>query len=141
MSSIKCKPSHLSLNVLTHWGRVTHICIGNLTIIGSDNGLSLNRRQAIIRTNVGTLLIGPLATNFGEIFIEIHTFSFMKMHLNISSGKWRPSCLGLSVLILDMLNLVYLERTKSIPWLLIPWLLASPGHQQAWYWQYKNQAA
>ena len=26
--------------VLTHWGRVTHICVGNLTIIGSDNGLS-----------------------------------------------------------------------------------------------------
>ena len=24
---------------LTHWGRVTHICFGNLTIIGSDNGL------------------------------------------------------------------------------------------------------
>ena len=23
---------------LTHWGRVTHICISNLTIIGSDNG-------------------------------------------------------------------------------------------------------
>ena len=25
---------------LTHWGRVTHICVGNLTIIGSDSGLS-----------------------------------------------------------------------------------------------------
>ena len=25
--------------LLTHWGRVTHICVGNLTIIGSDNGL------------------------------------------------------------------------------------------------------
>ena len=33
---------------LTHWGRVTHICVGNLTIIGSDNGLSPGRRQAII---------------------------------------------------------------------------------------------
>ena len=32
---------------LTHWGRVTHICVGNLTIIGSDNGLSPGRRQAI----------------------------------------------------------------------------------------------
>ena len=26
--------------VLTHWGRVTHIYVGNLTIIDSDNGLS-----------------------------------------------------------------------------------------------------
>ena len=25
---------------LTHWGRVTHICVSKLTIIGSDNGLS-----------------------------------------------------------------------------------------------------
>ena len=36
------------LNVRTHSGRVTHICVGNLTIIGSDNGLSPGRRQAII---------------------------------------------------------------------------------------------
>ena len=38
--------------VLTHWGRVTHICVGNLTLIGSDNGLSPGRRHAIIWTNV-----------------------------------------------------------------------------------------
>ena len=24
--------------------------------------------------------------------------------------------------------------TRSISWLLMPWLLASPGHQQPWYW-------
>ena len=46
------------LNVLTHWGRVTHICVGNLTTIGSDNGLSPGRRQAIIWTNAGILSIG-----------------------------------------------------------------------------------
>ena len=49
---------------LTHWGRVTHICVGNLTIIGPDNGLSPGRRQAIIWTNAGILLIGPWGTNF-----------------------------------------------------------------------------
>ena len=36
---------------LTHWGRVTHICAGNLAIICSDNGLPPGRRQAIIQTN------------------------------------------------------------------------------------------
>ena len=51
-------------HVLTHWGRVTYIRIGKLTIIGSDNGLSPGRRQAIIWTNAGILLIGPLGTNF-----------------------------------------------------------------------------
>ena len=81
----------------THWGRVTHICVGNLTIIGPDNDLSPGRRQAIIRTNAGILLIEPLRANFSEISIEIHTFSFKEMHLIMPSGKWRPFCLGLSV--------------------------------------------
>ena len=86
------------MSVLTHWGRVTHICVGNLTIIGSDNGLSPSWRQAIIWTNAGILLIGSLATNFNKILIEVHAFSFKEMHLKMSSGKWPPSCLGLSVL-------------------------------------------
>ena len=84
--------------LLTHWGRVTHICVGNLTIISSDNGLAPGRRQAIIWTNAGILLIGPWETNFSEILISIHAFSFKKIHLKISSAKWRPFCLGLNVL-------------------------------------------
>ena len=83
---------------LTHWGRVTHICVSKLTIIGSDNGFSPGRRQAIIWANAGILLIGPLGTNFSEILIGIQTFSFKKMHLKMSSAKWRPFCLGLNVL-------------------------------------------
>ena len=83
---------------LTHWGRVTHICVGNLIIIGLDNGLSPDRRQAIIWTNAGILLIGPLGTNFSELSIEILTFSFKKMRLKVSSAKRRPFWLGLYVL-------------------------------------------
>ena len=86
---------------LTHWGRVTHICVGKLTIIGSDNGLSPGRRQTIIWTNAGILLIWPLVTNFNEIPTEIYIFSFKKMHLKMSNGKWRPSCLGLNVLTMN----------------------------------------
>ena len=33
-----------------------------------------------------------------KALIEIYTFSFKKMHLEMSSGKWKPSCLGLNVL-------------------------------------------
>ena len=77
---------------------MTHICVSKLTIIGSDNGLSPGRRQAIIWTNAGILLIGPLGTNFSEISITILAFSFTKMRLKVSSGKWRPFCLGLNVL-------------------------------------------
>ena len=83
---------------LTHWGRVMHICVGKLTIIGSDNGLSPQRRQTIIWTNAGMLLIGTLGTNFSEILIEIQTFSLKKICLKTSSAKWRPSCLGLNEL-------------------------------------------
>ena len=83
---------------LTHSGRARHICVSKLVIIGSDNGMSSDRRQAIISTNTGIVLIGPLGTNFSEILIEIHTFSFKKMLLKMSSGKGRPFCLGLNVL-------------------------------------------
>ena len=84
--------------LLTHWGRVTHLCVGKLTIIGSDNGLSPGRRQAIIWTNDGMLLIWALGTNFSEILSEIQTFSFWKNRLKVSSAKWRPFCLGLNEL-------------------------------------------
>ena len=31
----------------------------------------------------------------------------------------------------------YLGLTRSISWLLMPWLFTSPGHQQPWYWLYR----
>ena len=74
--------------VLTHWGRLTHICVSKLTTIGLDNGLSLDQCQTIIWTNVGILLIGTIGTNFSKILSEVHTFSFTKMHLKISA-KWQ----------------------------------------------------
>ena len=77
-------------NCLAHLGRATHICVSKLTIIGSDIGFAPERRQAIIWTNAGILLFGFSGTNFSEILIEIHTLSFNKMHLKMSSGKWRP---------------------------------------------------
>ena len=82
------------INSLTHWGWVTHICISEITIIGSDNGLSPGRRQTIIWTNAGLSLIGPLGTNFNEILIEIHKFSFKKIHLKMSAILSRPQCVN-----------------------------------------------
>ena len=67
----------MPLAELTHWGPVMHICVSKLTINGSNNYLSPDRRQAIIWTNAGILLIGPLRTNFSEIsiskFVHIHS--------------------------------------------------------------------
>ena len=72
--------------IVTHWGRVTHIGVSKLAIIGSDNGLSPGRRQTIIWTNAWILLIGPLGTNFSEILIEIYIFWLKEMHLEMSSA-------------------------------------------------------
>ena len=73
---------------LTHWGWLTQICISKLTIIVPDNYLN----------QCWDIFIGLLGTNFGEMYIEILTFSFKKMHLEVSSAKWWPFCLGLNVL-------------------------------------------
>ena len=71
--------------VLTHWGRGTHIWVV--------------RRQAIIWTNVGRLLIGPSWTNTSKISIGIQIIIFKKLHLKTLSAKWRQSCIGLNELI------------------------------------------
>ena len=77
-----------------NWG--THICIGKLTIIGSDNGLLPRRWQIIIWTSIGILLIGPLGTNFSEILLEVQTLK--KITLKMSSVKCCPFHFSLNVL-------------------------------------------
>ena len=81
-------------NIEAEW----RICASvNWTTIDSDNGLSPVRRQTIIWTSAGILLIRPLGTNLSEILIEIHTFSFkIQMHLKMSSAQWWQFCLGLN---------------------------------------------
>ena len=44
--------------------------------------------------NQGILLIGPIAKISSEILIAIHTFSFKKMYLKMSSSKWQLFCPG-----------------------------------------------
>ena len=95
--------------ILTLWGRVTHISFSKLTIIGSDNGLSAGRRQAIIWTIAGILFIGPLGT------IQ------KKMHLKIPSVEWQTFCLGLNVLI----QKCHLNST-GIPMIKIRWFQDCP---------------
>ena len=88
----------MSCSDLTHWGRVTQICVGKLIIIGSDNSLWPDRRQAIIWTNAALLSIEPFRTYFSENLIKIKQISLKKLHVKMASAKWRPSCLGLNVL-------------------------------------------
>ena len=108
---------------------MTHICISKLTIIGSDNGLSHGRRQAIIWTNAGILSIRTLGTNFSEILGVIHSFSFSKMHLKMSA-KW--GVFGLSLNELKYQNSTILSSMLFWSWKWTAWLwivvVQKPNH-------------
>ena len=54
--------------ILTHCGRVMHICASDITIIDPHNGLSPDWHQAIICPNDMLLLIRPQGTKFVQIF-------------------------------------------------------------------------
>ena len=98
-----------ALNSLTHWDRLTHICVSklrdvyitslvNYTIIGSDNGLSPLRRQPIIWNNDGLLSIRSRGTYSNEILFEFQEKSIQEYaYENAVCKNWRASCLGLSV--------------------------------------------
>ena len=77
---------------------MTHICVSKLTIIGSDNDLSPDRRQAITWTNAGILLIGALGTNLNEIFIKmfIKKNAFEHVVCETVAILSRPQCVNSS---------------------------------------------
>ena len=126
---------------LTHWGRMPHICVSKLTIIGSDNDLSPGRCQVIIWTNAGLLSIDTLRTNFSEILSEIYTFSLKKMHLKMSSAKWRPLCLGLSVSTQYHTRILLRRRHGSILFALAiqKLYICNSDHRRVWRCQYPNK--
>ena len=107
---------------LTQWGWVLHICISKLTTTGSHNSLLPGWHQAIILTNAGIVNRTP-RNNFREILIEIHTFSFKRIHLKRSSGKWRPFCLSL---MLTQAMITWLMLTQAM----VTWLTHTFKHQQ-----------
>ena len=100
-----------------------HICVSKLTIIGSDNGLSPDRRQAIIWTNAGLLLIGPLGTNFSEILIGIQTFSSEFKHFHSRKCIWKCR----------LRNGVHLSRPQCVKAYLLP---IGPHAENKFQWNF-----
>ena len=102
------------IRMLTHFPLVPHT---NRAGIGLDSGLSPIRRQAIIWINAALLSIGPVERNVSKIRIEIQNFSITKMYLKMSSGKWRPFCLGKNVSLFSQQCICWwlsIRRTLSI---------------------------
>ena len=93
------------------------------SIIGSDNGLSPVRRQAIIWTNDGLLSIRLQGTNTSEILIEIQTFFINENTFQNVVGKMaailsRTPCLKWIFFMnypLDLYHYMFI----SLPWYLI----------------------
>ena len=77
---------------LTHWGQVTHRCVSKLATIGLHGAQPLSEPM---------LKYSKLDTYLGTNLIEIYIISFFLNHFKNVSGKWRPVCLGLNVLIAD----------------------------------------
>ena len=108
---------HMIHMSLTHWGQWTHTCVNKLIIIGSDNGLSPGRHQAIIWTNALILLTGPLGANVSEILNALLKVSFNKMRLNGSSAKLWPfhQCVKKESK-LRLWDTQYLVQQKAVVW-------------------------
>ena len=77
-----------------HWSSTVNITPScrlyasvNWVSIGSGNGLSPIRCQAITWANAGVLSVGPVRTHFSEIRIGILVCLFKKMQLELSSAK------------------------------------------------------
>ena len=75
-------------SALTHWGCATPKCVSKQTIIGQDNSVSPSRRQTIIWTSAGILLIRTIETKFSEIVRAIRPFSFTEMQLKKFARWW-----------------------------------------------------
>ena len=74
-------------NSLTHWGRVTHICVSKLTTIGSDN--NLNQYWNIVNSN----LRNKLQFNFkGCLYIFIQENAFENVVWKMLTILSRPQC-------------------------------------------------
>ena len=98
-----CKTGHVSklpTESLTHWGRATHICVSKLIIIGSDNGLSPVRRQAIVWTMqcwniVNWKLRDKLQwKSKRNSYISIHENAFQNVVWKMAAILSRPQCVN-----------------------------------------------
>ena len=102
----------ISIEILTHRGRLTHICVSELIVIGSDNGLSPGWRQAIIWTNAGNI-VNKLQWNFNwnsNIFFQENVFESVVCEMLAMLS--RPQCVYSVGYLTVLMNRTYDKGTK-----------------------------
>ena len=78
-NKVSTMTTFMKLNLLlTHWGRVTHICVSKLSVTGSDNDLSLDRRQAIIWTKCWNIVNWTLRNKRQWFFFYRNWYIFIQ---------------------------------------------------------------
>ena len=96
--------------------------------------------QAIIWTNVDSTSLRHWVINHNDTWIDTNDNLIQENMVENNACKWHQSEIDENELTPVVLKLEYSAINRSMPWLLMPWLLASPGHQQPWYWQYRIKA-
>ena len=113
----------VNISTWTHWGQVTHICIGKLTIIGSDNSLSRWMAPSHYLNQcwnfVNWTLENKLQWNFNRnsnIFIQENTFENVvwKMAAILS----RLQCVKTAGI-----RLFHISRNTQGPYVFLIWVI------------------
>ena len=129
-------PLDYLLGSLFHWGRMTHLCVINLTITDLDNGLSPGRHRVIIWTSAGIMLIGLLGANFSEILIGLNCicpliwcnfwfalFVLFLVFFSVTVLSIEMNITALCILIAVSIMRCTTPRDGWILWILYIWLL------------------
>ena len=85
---------HTSRNVFLNMSAHAICKSTHLHLVSSALVQTMACSQTVIWINAHILLIRQQGIYFNEILFEIPIFSFKKMHLNMSSAKWRPFIQG-----------------------------------------------
>ena len=106
-----------SIDCLTHWGQVMHICQCNIPTLVQIMACRLFGAKPL---SEAMLLYSPLAPkdhyNFSKNLSRTQKFSFKKMHLKTLSAKSWLFCLGLTMLTLQKLisSICWKQNLSSI---------------------------
>ena len=84
------------VDIAYKWLKYPLICLSRLDCCNRRN--SVEAKWILSMTELNSWSQDPLSLyRIKFVLINIHTFSFKRMHLKMSSAKWRPFCLGPNV--------------------------------------------